>query len=63
MHSMPPGYSTAVKADDRVTSAQIVIGTNADGTAADDISAISSGTRLPMSNPDQLTDMVYTLAP
>ena len=62
MHSMPSGYSTAVKADDRVTSAQIVIGTNADGTAADDISAISSGTRLPMSNPDQLTDMVYTLA-
>ncbi|MGN0138489.1 MAG: hypothetical protein ACI381_07785 [Candidatus Methanomethylophilaceae archaeon] len=62
MYSMPSGYSTAVGSSDRVVSAQVVIGANADGTAADDISSVSSTARLPMSNVGQLTDMVYTLA-
>jgi hypothetical protein len=58
MQDMPDGYSDAVSAADRTVDVFISIGTGIDITAADDLTSVT-GTFLPMSNTNQVTDAVY----
>lgn len=63
MESMPDGYSDAILADGRTVDIYVAIGTNIDNTAADDVSAVSCPSYLPMSNMAQITDAVYAMTP
>jgi len=61
MYAVPLAYEEAITAGTRDIELFISIGHGIDTTARDDLSV--EGTFLPMSNPDQLTNAVYSMTP